>query len=44
MLINEIVVLGLLLIYICYFNQVIPFIVFRFSLNLVLIGSFKLLI
>ena len=39
MLINEIVVLGLQLI--CCFNQVTPFIVFRFSLNLVLIGSFK---
>ena len=41
MLINEIVVLGLQLI--CCFNQVTPFIVhvFRFSLNLDLIGSFK---
>ena len=39
MLINEIVVLGLQLI--CYFNKVTPFIVFGFSLNLVLIGSFK---
>ena len=39
MLVNEIVVLGLQLI--CYLNQVTPFIEFRFSLSLVLIGSFK---